>query len=157
MVGPRTKRGRAALALAALGGIVLVSSALASWTQPARIAWPSYTDGVPNLITHPSDLLFRLGAAALGAVALALVALARRGVAHPGMWLLFATLGIVGVALGLDGLRTAAHTYAFGSMIANDMTLYGFQHGTLNYVELAGAGLLCVSPLAALRASRGRL
>lgn len=154
MVGPRTKRGRAALALAALGGIVLVGSAFASWTQPARIAWPSYTDGVPNLIIHPSDISFRLGAAALGVVALVLVALARRGVAQPVTWLLLAMLGFGGIALGLDAFRTVAHTYAFGSMIANDMTLDGFRHGTLNYVELAGAALLCVSPLAALRASR---
>jgi len=154
MVGPRTKRGHAALALAALGGFVLVVSALASWTQPARIAWPSYTDGVPNLIAHPSDLAFRLGAALLGAVALALVVLTRRGVAHPVSWLVLALLGIGGIALGLDGLRTVAHHYAFGSMIANDMTLDGFRHGMLNYVELAGAGLLCISPLAALRASR---
>ena len=37
---------------------------------------------------------------------------------------------------------------------ADDMTLTGFHHGALNYLELAGASLLCVSPLAALRASR---
>ena len=133
---------------------MLCVSAVASWTEPARIAWPSYTDGVPNLIAHPSDLEFRLAAALLGAVALSIVGLTRRGVAHPVIWLFLAVLGLAGVAVGLDGFRTVAHHYGFGSRIANDMTLPGFRHGLLNYVELTGAGLLCLSPLAALRASR---
>ena len=154
MVGPRTKRGQLALALAALGGLVLLASAVGSWTAPAHVAWPRYTDGVPDLLTHPSDLAFRLGAALLGLVALAVVVLTRRGIAHPSLWSLLALLGLGGVALGIDGFRTVEHHHAFGSMIANDMTLQGFRHGVLNYVELAGAALLCISPLAALRASR---
>lgn len=154
MVGPRTKRGRVALGLALLGGVVLVVSGFASWTQPARIAWPSYTDGVPNVVVHPSDLSFRLGSAALGLVAVALVVRTRGQRAHWMTWLALLLLGGSGIALGLDGLRVVARHYAFGSRIANDMTIDGFRHGVLNYVELAGAALLCVSPLAALRASR---
>ena len=154
MAGPRTERGRYALALAALGGAVLVASALRSWTQPAHVAWPSYTDGVPNLISHPSDLDFRIAAGLLGLGALALVALVRRGLSHPVMWAVIAAIGAGGVLLGLDGFRTVAHYHGFGSMVANDMTLNGFRHGFLNYFEIAGGALLCVSPLAALRTSR---
>jgi hypothetical protein len=153
MVGPRSRRGRAALALAALGGVVLVVSAFSSWTQPATIARPSYTDGVPNAISHPSDLAFRLGAAALGVVALALVARSRRRARHLH-WAVLAALGLGGLALGIDALQVVEHQSGFGSLFVNDMSLGGFRHGALNYVELAGASLLCVSPLAAVRATR---
>lgn len=154
MAGPKTKRGQFALALAALGGVVLVASALRPWTQPAHVAWPSYTDGVPNLISHPSDFDFRLVAGLLGLGALALVGLVRRGRSHPVMWAVIAAIGIGGLVLGVDGFRTVEHYRGFGSMVANDMTLGGFRHGLLNYCELAGAALLCVSPIAALRAAR---
>ena len=140
--------------LAALGGAVLVVSAASSWAQPARVPWPAYTDGVPDFISHPSDALFRVGAGLLGAAALVLVALVRRGVTRRLGWVALAALGAGGIALGLEGLSTVAHYHGFGSMIANDMTLDGFHHGALNYVELAGASLLAASPFAALRASR---
>jgi len=143
-----------ALALASLGGAVLIASAFSSWAQPAHVSWPSYTDGVPDWISHPSDAHFRVGAGLLGVCALVLVALVRRGVAQPLPWALIALLGLGGIALGLNALETVAHYRGFGSMVANDMTLSGFQHGVLNYLELAGASLLCLSPLAALRASR---
>ena len=35
-----------------------------------------------------------------------------------------------------------------------NITLDGFHHGALNYVELAGAALLCLAPVAALRPAR---
>jgi hypothetical protein len=139
-----------ALALAALGGAVLLASSLGSWAQPAHVSWPNYTDGVPDFISHPSDALFRLGAGLLGALALVLVGLARRGVVHRLAWAAIAAIGLGGIALGLDGFATVAGYPGFGSMVANDMTLTGFHHGALNYVELAGAALLSVSPFAAL-------
>jgi hypothetical protein len=145
-----------ALALAGIGGAVLLASAFSSWVQPARVPWPAYTDGVPDFISHPSDMLFRLGAALLGAAALVLVGLARRGVTSRFSWAALALLGLGGIALGVDGFTTVEHYRGFGSMIANDMTLTGFHHGALNYLELAGASLLCVSPLAALRAHGAR-
>jgi len=154
VVGPRTTRGRFALVLAGIGGAVLLVSAFSSWAQPQRVTWPSYTDGVPDFISHPSDALFRLGAGLLGAAALVLVGLAGRGIAGRLAWIALAAVGLGGIALGLEGLATVAHYEGFGSMIANDMTLDGFHHGPLNYVELAGASLLVVSPLAALRARR---
>ena len=117
------------------------------------MSWPSYTDGVPDFISHPSDALFRVGAGLLGASALVLVGLARRGVSHR-LWLLLALLGIGGIALGLEGLAAVEHHRGFGSTIANDMTLTGFRHGPLNYAELVGASLLCLAPLAAIQASR---
>ena len=143
-----------ALALASLGATVLLASTVESWAQPAHVPWPNYTDGVPDFISHPSDALFRLGAGLLGVAALVLVGLVRRGVVHRLAWPALAALGLGGIALGLDGFATVAGYPGFGSMMANDMTLTGFRHGTLNYVELAGASLLSVSPLAALRASR---
>jgi hypothetical protein len=152
VVGPRTKRGRLALALAALGGAVLVASALRSWVEPAHVAWPSYADGVPDWIARPSDVLLRVAAAFVGVAALLLVGLARRRRLEQRLaWALLASLGLGGVALGLLGLESTSHHPAFGSIEANDMTLYGFRYGLLNYVELAGAALLCVSPLAAVR------
>ena len=155
-MGPRSTRGKWALALAALGGVILIASAFNSWAQPSRVPWPSYTDGVPDRIAHPSDLLLRLGAALLGAAALAAVGLARRGVAHPLPWLALALVGPAAVVVGVVGLDTVSHYRGFGSMIANDMTLSGFRHGPLNYAELAGAALVCLSPLAAtLAALRG--
>ena len=154
MVGPRTTRGRLALALAGIGGAVLLASAFSSWVQPAHVPWPNYTDGVPDFISHPSDALFRLGAGLLGAAALVLVGLARRGVKSGLPWAGLAILGLGGIAVGLAGFTSVEHYPGFGSLVANDMTLTGFHHGALNYLELAGASLLCVSPLAALRASR---
>jgi hypothetical protein len=154
VVGPRTKRGRLAQVLAGIGGAVLLASAFSSWAQPAQVPWPRYTDGVPDFISHPSDFLFRLGAGLLGAAALVLVGLAGRGIGSRLAWVALAAVGLGGIALGLDGFATVAHYPGFGSMIANDMTLDGFHHGPLNYLELAGASLLAVSPLAALRASR---
>lgn len=154
VVGPRTTRGRLAQVLAAIGGAVLLASAFSSWAQPAHVPWPSYADGVPDFISHPSDALFRLGAGLLGAAALVLVGLAGRGVAGRLAWVALALAGLGGIALGLDGFTTVAHYPGFGSLVANDMTLHGFHHGLLNYVELAGASLLAVSPLAALKASR---
>jgi hypothetical protein len=154
VAGPRTTRGRWALALAALGALLLVASAFSSWVEPAHVPWPNYTDGVPDFISHPSDVLFRVGAALLGAGALVLVGLARRGVGARLSWALFGLLGLGGIALGLDGFATVAHYRGFGSMIANDITLYGFRHSPLNYAELVGASLLCLSPLAAFQASR---
>ena len=154
MAGPRTKRGRWALALAAAGGLLLVASAFSSWTEPAHVSWPSYTDGVPDFISHPSDALFRVGSGLLGASALVLVGLARRGVSHRLSWLLLALLGLGGIVLGLEGLAAVEHHRGFGSTVANDMTLTGFRHGPLNYAELVGASLLCLSPLAAIQASR---
>jgi hypothetical protein len=154
VVGPRTERGRLALVLAGIGGAVLVASAFSSWVQPAHVSWPNYTDGVPDFISHPSDVLFRLGAGLLGIAALAVVGLARLGVTSRLSWLALALLGLGGIALGLDGFATVEQYRGFGSMVANDMTLDGFHHGVLNYVELAGASLLCASPLAALKASR---
>ena len=118
------------------------------------MSWPSYTDGVPDFIAHPSDALFRVGSGLLGASALVLVGLARRGVARRLSWLLLALLGIGGIVLGIEGFATVEHYRGFGSMIANDMTLIGFHHGPLNYVELVGAALLCLSPIAAIQASR---
>jgi hypothetical protein len=143
-----------ALALAAVGGTVLLASTFESWVQPAHVPWPNYTDGVPDFISHPSDALFRVGAGLLGAAALVLVGLVRRGFMHRLAWAAIAAIGLGGIALGLDGLTTVAGYPGFGSMVANDMTLNGFRHGPLNYVELAGASLLAISPLAALRASR---
>jgi len=137
--------------LAGIGGAVLLASAFSSWVQPAHVPWPSYTDGVPNLISHPSDVLFRLGAGLLGAAALVLVGLAGRGIAGRPAWVALAVVGLGGIALGLDGFTTVAHYPGFGSLVANDMTLYGFHHGVLNYAELGGATLLSLSPLAALR------
>jgi hypothetical protein len=154
VAGPRTTRGRWALALAATGGLLLVASAFSSWAEPAHVSWPSYADGVPDFISHPSDALFRVGSGLLGASALVLVGLAHRGVARPLSWVLLALLGLGGIALGLEGLTTVEHYRGFGSMIANDMTLTGFHHGPLNYAELVGASLLCLSPLAAIQASR---
>jgi hypothetical protein len=143
-----------ALALAAIGAAVLLASAFSSWVQPAHVPWPNYTDGVPDFISHPSDALFRLGAGLLGLAALAVVALARIGVARRLSWLALSLLGLGGIALGLDGFATVEQYRGFGSMVANDMTLTGFHHGVLNYVELAGASLLSASPLAAVKASR---
>jgi hypothetical protein len=154
VVGARTKRGRLALALAAVGGAVLLVSTFESWAQPAHVPWPNYTDGVPDFISHPSDALFRVGAGLLGAAALVLVGLVRRGSMRRLAWAAIAAVGLAGIALGLDGFTTVAGYPGFGSMVANDMTLNGFRHGPLNYVELAGASLLAISPLAALRASR---
>ncbi len=150
MAGPRTRRGRFALALAVTGGAVLVVSAVSSWAQPARVAWPSYADGVPDLISHPSDAAFRVGAALLGAAAVVLVALARAGVANRLAWALIAALGLGGIALGVAGFRTVEGYNGFGSLVANDMTLSGFHHGALNYVELVGASLLVLASLAAV-------
>jgi hypothetical protein len=154
VAGPRTKRGRWALGLATAGALLLVASAFSSWVEPAHVSWPSYTDGVPDFISHPSDGLFRLGAGLIGAGALVLVGLARRGVGTRLSWVLFALLGLGGIALGLVGLDTATHYRGFGSMFANGITLSGFHHSPLNYAELVGASLLCLSPLAALQASR---
>jgi hypothetical protein len=154
VVGPRTERGRLALALAGIGGAVLLASAFSSWAQPAHVPWPSYTDGVPDFISHPSDALFRVGAGLLGLAALVVVALARLGVTRRLAWAALSLLGLGGIALGLDGFATVEQYHGFGSMVANDMTLTGFHHGVLNYVELAGASLLSASPLAALKASR---
>jgi hypothetical protein len=99
-------------------------------------------------------VLFRVGAGLLGAATLVLVGLARRGFMRRLAWAAIALLGLGGIALGLDGFTTVAGYPGFGSMVANDMTITGFRHGALNYVELAGASLLSISPLAALRASR---
>ena len=155
MAGPRTKRGRWALGLATAGALLLVASAFSSWVEPAHVSWPSYTDGVPDFIAPPvTDALFRTGAGLLGAAALVLVGLARRGIGVRLSWGLFALFGLGGIALGLDGLETATHYRGFGSMIANGITLSGFHHSPLNYAELVGASLLCLSPLAAIQASR---
>jgi hypothetical protein len=154
LAGPRTNRGRLALALATAGALLLVASAFSSWVQPARVAWPNFTDGVPDFISHPSDVLFRLGAGLIGVGALVLVGLARRGIATRLSWSLFALLGLGGLALGLAGFDAVTHYRGFGSMIANGITLTGFRHSPLNYAELVGASLLCASPLAALQASR---
>ena len=118
------------------------------------MSWPSYADGVPDFISHPSDALFRIGSGLLGASALVLIGLARRGVSQRLSWLLLALLGIGGIVLGLKGLTAVEHHRGFGSMIANDMKLTGFRHGSLNYAELVGASLLCLAPLAAIQASR---
>ena len=150
MVGPRTKRGRFALALAAIGGAALLVSAASSWAQPARVAWPSYTDGVPDFISHPSDAGYRIGAALLGAAALVVAGLARAAVARRLAWAALAALGLGGIALGLDGFTTVEGYHGFGSLVANDMTLSGFHHGPFNFVELAGASLLVLASLAAL-------
>jgi hypothetical protein len=150
VAGPRTRRGRFALALATTGGAVLIVSALSSWAQPARVPWPSYADGVPDLISHPSDAAFRVGAALLGAAALLLAGLARAGLASRLAWAVIAALGLGGIALGIAGFRTVEGYHGFGSLVANDMTLYGFHHGALNYVELAGASLLLLASLAAV-------
>jgi hypothetical protein len=150
VVGPRTKRGRFALALAVMGGAALLLSAASSWAQPARVPWPSYTDGVPDLISHPSDAGYRIGAALLGVAALAVVGLARAGVAKRVAWAVLAALGLGGIALGLDGFATVEGYRGFGSLVANDMTLSGFHHGPFNFVELAGASLLLLAPLAAV-------
>ena len=150
MAGPRTKRGRFALSLAVIGGVVLLLSAASSWAQPARVPWPSYADGVPDFISHPSDAGYRAGAALLGAAVLALAGLARAGVVDRLAWALIGALGLGAVALGLEGFTAVAGYHGFGSLVANDMTLYGFHHGALNYVELAGAALLVLSPLAAV-------
>ena len=150
MAGPRTRRGRFALALAGIGSAALVLSAASSWAQPARVPWPSYTDGVPDLISHPSDAPYRAGAALLGAAALGIVALARAGVLRRLAWALLAALGIGGILLGLAGFATVEDYRGFGSLVANDMTLSGFHHGPFNFVELAGASLLVLAPLAAV-------
>jgi hypothetical protein len=150
VAGPRTGRGRFALPLVGIGGAALIVSALSSWAQPARVAWPSYTDGVPDLISHPSDAAFRVGAALLGAAAIVLVALARAGVANRLAWVVIAALGLGGIALGVAGFRTVEGYNGFGSLVANDMTLSGFHHGPLNYVELVGAALLVLASLAAV-------
>jgi len=139
--------------LAAAGGAILVLSAIGSWAQPARVAWPSYVDGVPDFISHPSDITFRLGAALLGASAIAVVAVARRSNARLP-FLAIPLLGLAGLAVGLGGFASVEHYRGFGSIVANDMTITGFRHGLLNYAELAGAALLCASPLAAVKASR---
>ena len=118
------------------------------------MSWPSYADGVPDFLSHPSDALFRIGAGLLGASALILVGLARRGVSHRLAWLLLALIGLGGIALGLKGFAAVERHRGFGSTIANDMTLTGFRHGPLNYAELVGASLLCLSPLAAIQALR---
>ena len=123
MVGPRTTRGRLALALAGIGGAVLLASAFSSWVQPAHVPWPAYTDGVPDFISHPSDALFRLGAGLLGAAALVLVGLARRGVKSRLSWAGLAVLGLGGIGVGLAGFTTVEHYPGFGSLVANDMTL----------------------------------
>jgi hypothetical protein len=140
--------------LAAAGGTILVLSAINSWVQPARVAWPSYTDGVPDFISHPSDLTFRLGAALLGVCAIAVVAAARRSNTSRLPFLAIALLGVAGLAVGLVGFASVEHDRGFGSIIANDMTITGFRHGLLNYAELAGAALLLVSPLAATSPAR---
>jgi hypothetical protein len=154
MAGPRTRRGRLALMLASAGGVILVLSAISSWAQPARVAWPSYTDGVPDFISHPSDLTFRLGAALLGASAIAVVVVARRSNKARLPYLAIALLGVAGLAVGLGAFASVEHYRGFGSIIANDMTITGFRHGLLNYAELAGAALLCAAPLTALKAGR---
>jgi len=140
--------------LAAVGGLLLVASAFSSWAQPSHVTWPSYADGVPDFISHPSDALFRVGSGLLGASALVLVGLARRGAGRRIWWLLLAVIGLGGIALGYEGMATVAGYRGFGSMIANDMTLYCFHHGALNYAELVGAALLCLSPLATFQARR---
>jgi hypothetical protein len=150
VAGPRTKRGRFAPALAVIGAAVLLVSAASSWAQPARVPWPSDTDGVPDLISHPSDAAFRVGAALLGAAALVLVGLVRAGVANRLAWAVIAALGLGGIALGIGGFATVAGYHGFGSLVANDMTLSGFHHGAFNYVELAGASLLLLAQLAAV-------
>src|SRR5262249_56576927 len=104
--------------------------------------------GVPGLISHPSDASFRVGAALLGAAAIVLAGLALAGFAHRLVWAAIAALGLGGIALGLEGLNTVAGYHGFGSLVANDMTLWGFHHGPLNYVELAGASLLALAALA---------
>ena len=154
MAGPRTKRGKWALALASVGALLVVGSAFSSWVQPARVSWPSYTDGVPDWISHPSAASFQLSAGLLGAVALMIVAAVSLGVARRLAWGALLALGCGGLALGVLGFRTVAAYRGFGSMIANDMTLHGFHHSLLSYAELAGASLLFVSSLAALQASR---
>jgi hypothetical protein len=133
-----------------IGGAVLAVSAASSWAQPARVAWPSYTDGVPDLISHPSDAAFRIGAALLGAAAIVLVALVRAGVANRLAWVGIAALGLGGIVLGVVGFRTVEGYNGFGSLVANDMTLWGFHHGPLNYVELVGASLLVLASLVAV-------
>ena len=142
--------------LAGAGGAVLLASASSSWVEPARVPWPSYTDGVPDFISHPSDVLFRLGAAVAGAAALALVVAARTRLWTSFAWAVLAVLGLGALALGLAGFESAAGYPGFGSIVANDMTLEGFHHGASNYLELAGAALLSASPLAAVRSSRRR-
>src|SRR5262249_45713352 len=137
VVGPRTTRGRFALVLAGLGGAVLLASAFSSWVEPASVPWPNYTDGVPDFISHPSDVLFRLAAASFVGPALVFVGLARLGVATRLAWAALGLLGVAGIALGLDGFTTVQHYRGFGSMVANDMTIDGFHHGLPNYVELA--------------------
>jgi hypothetical protein len=157
VVAPRTGRGRRlALVLAGAGGAVLLASASSPWVQPAHVPWPSYADGVPDFMSHPSDDLFRVGAAAVGAAALGLVAVARTRLWTSPAWALLPLLGLAGIALGLAGFESVAGYPGFGSKIANDMTLEGFHHGALNYLELGGAALLSASPLAAVRAQRRR-
>jgi len=115
------------------------------------VPWPSYTDGVPDFIASPTDAAFRVGAALLGGAAIGLVGLVRRGVAHQRALAALTLLGGGALAIGVAGFVSVAHTRGFGSMIANDIVLNGFHHGVLNYLELAGGALLCVSPLAAVR------
>ena len=67
MAGLRTTRELLAHTLAGLGAATLLGSALGPWVTPGRIPWPSRIDGVPDLISHPSDLRFRTAAALLGA------------------------------------------------------------------------------------------
>jgi lysylphosphatidylglycerol synthetase-like protein (DUF2156 family) len=154
MVGPKTARGKRALALAALGGVLLLVSAVESWVVPARVAWPSYTDGVPDFITRPSDLAYRVGAALVGIAALVVVAHARRGRTDRLSWAALGLLGLGGIALGAGGFTSVESYRGFGSMVANDMTLHGFRHGLFNYAELFGAALVLASPITALKARR---
>jgi hypothetical protein len=150
VAGPSSTRGSWALVLAATGGALLIGSAFGSWAEPARVAWPSYADGVPDLISHPSDVVFRIGAALIGAAAVALAMAARR-VRLPAQWAVIGALGLGALAVGLSGLEAVSHYQGFGSMVANDMTLTGLRHAAANYVELAGGSLLCVAALSSLR------
>jgi len=102
--------------------------------QPARVPWPSYEDGVPDLISHPSGAVYRIGAALLGASALAVVALARAGAANRLAWAFLAALGLGGIALGIDGFTSVERYRGFGSLVANDNTFFGFHLGALEYV-----------------------
>src|SRR5262245_31873718 len=87
---------------------------------------------------RPHPAAFRVGAALLGAAAIVLVALACAGIANRLAWVVIAVLGLGGIALGVAGFRAVEGYHGFGSLVANDMTLSGFHHGPLNYVELVG-------------------
>jgi hypothetical protein len=151
VVGPRTKRGRFALALAAIGGAALLVSAASSWAQPARVAWPSYTDGVPDLISHPSDAGYRIGAALLGAAALVVAGLARAGVARRLAWVVLAAIGLGGIALGLDGFTTVEGYQRLRLARGERHDALGLPPRPVHFVELAGASLLVLASFAAVQ------